>query len=215
MTRILSRAILGSRSESITQQNSGLRRARRGPERCSAMSDAFACRTTPLHDGLWGHCSFVGGLRWSSQPVTWRGLALRWNRGRLALASCLIMLGGCGDGIDVRNSPADSLATARYVELLRAELSAADLIAATNASQCELSRLLRVFTGLHGHAYAIGVSRGAEERAFRGLPDSVMRHHEGRLPEFTPAVSDKDCAALARAGILGDTLYPPIPEWKP
>lgn len=124
-------------------------------------------------------------------------------------------MSGCDDGIKLRNSPADSLATNRYVELLRAEFSAADPIAAHTASYCELARLQRVYTNLHGYGYSVGLLRAAEKRAFRDIPDSTLKRHERSLPQVWAAREDHTCAELARAGVLGDTIYPPAGEWKP
>jgi hypothetical protein len=131
------------------------------------------------------------------------------------LALGLTVLGACGDGIPLRDSPADSLATVRLVELITAMPSAPDPLPAWKAMGCEQTRVRRVVTALHGHLYAMGVLRAAERRARRQVPDSMFRQLDQRLPLTLPAMSDEECVALARASILGDTIFPPAGEFKP
>jgi hypothetical protein len=122
---------------------------------------------------------------------------------------------GCGDTIKRRNSPSDSLATNRYVDLIRDEYTSRDPNSKWSAKYCEMSRLLRVYTSTHGQGYAVGMLRAAEDRAYRGIPDSMFEYHESQLPLTRAAVEDAECRALARAGVLGDTTYPPPPEFRP
>ena len=99
--------------------------------------------------------------------------------------------------------------TVRFVELLRAELTAADPMEALKAVQCELQRVRRVVTQTHGSAYALGVLKGAERRAFEKVPDSMIRRRDERYGLTVPIFGDADCIPLARAGVLGDTVFPP------
>lgn len=120
-----------------------------------------------------------------------------------------LVLSGCGDGIVARNSPADSAITARYVELFRAEYTAKDAMQAYYESYCELWRIKQLLTEQHGNSYALGVIRGAQQRALRDIPESMRREHAARLPNTLPALSRDHCARIARTGVLGDTTFPP------
>jgi hypothetical protein len=80
---------------------------------------------------------------------------------------------------------------------------------AFKAVQCEDMRVLRVVSQTHGEAYALGVLKGAERRALENVPDSMIRRRDERHGLTLPAFGDEDCIPLARAGVLGDTVFPP------
>jgi hypothetical protein len=107
--------------------------------------------------------------------------------------------------------------TALYVKLLRAQLTAEDPYQAGVAIHCEQLRIMRVMSQraaspLEGENAAVESLRAAGKRAFtpadQPARDRVDRALHGRV--FT---AELGCDSLAKAGMLGDTVWPEFKKW--
>jgi hypothetical protein len=108
--------------------------------------------------------------------------------------------------------------TDHYVKLLRAQLTAKDPYQAAVAVHCEQLRVMRVMTQsaadpLQAENAAGHALRSAESRAFtpsdEPARDRVDIALDGKV--FTAEVG---CDSLAKAGVLGDTVWPVFQKWK-
>jgi hypothetical protein len=108
-------------------------------------------------------------------------------------------------------SAADSILTERYVALQRARITAKDPVAAQQATLCEGLRI----SILVGEDRTSEVIQAALHRAFPPEQEkAVLARFDSQLAGKAYGVSNEECAAMARTGILGDTLWP-IPTGSP
>lgn len=108
-------------------------------------------------------------------------------------------------------SAADSILTERYVTLQRARITAQDPVAAQQATLCEGLRI----SILVGEARTNEVIQAAMHRAFPPAQEkAVSALFDSQLGGNVYGVTNEGCAAMARTGILGDTLWP-IPSGSP
>jgi hypothetical protein len=114
-------------------------------------------------------------------------------------ASCL----GAPRAGDV--STDDSVLTARYVELQRARLTAKDPATALETTMCEEARI----SGLVGRERSMRALEAARHRAFPPEEEQMdLALFGSQLAGKSYAISREQCDSLARAGVLGDTVWP-------
>jgi len=141
---------------------------------------------------------------------------------------CLVLLAGCtqsrtpdGRSGNTSQGSTDSVQahlTDHYVRLLRGRLSAEDPYQAQVAVNCEALRILRVVRDtspdkLQGENEANRLMRAAERRAYT-IADSPARRRVDSALAGRVFDADDNCDSLARAGVLGDTVWPKFKKWK-
>ncbi len=136
---------------------------------------------------------------------------------RYELIACVVVVVACqGSPVAQAQRRVDARMTARYVELLQAEVSANDHLSAYNAVQCESRRLFDVLMPTRGSNGADAVIKRAYNDWEKSLSWAERRQRDGEdLPGVLYAVSDSACAEMARAGILGDSVWPPPAKFRP
>ncbi len=103
--------------------------------------------------------------------------------------------------------PAESLHLSDgMIRILREELTTKDPAFSMRAALCESIRLQLVY----GENVANRLTAAAVATAHRGVADSTLRRIDAALATRTFRVGD-NCDSLAKAGILGDTAFPPDP----
>jgi hypothetical protein len=137
---------------------------------------------------------------------------------RLALLVSLMLavLAACGRNADRPPRPADvgdrpptalpaeSLApAATLIKLLRAQLTTADPVGAQVAILCEVFRL----TSTVGVKRSNALLDAASELVYAHVDDSVRDRLDRALGNHVFR-ADQGCDSLAKAGVLGDTIYP-------
>lgn len=121
---------------------------------------------------------------------------------------------GARDSIEM----AEAGLTDQYVKLLRDQLNAQDPYLAAVPIYCEQRRIIRLLTNqatepLDGQNRAVELLTAAERRAFtradKPARDRVDRALGGRV--FNALVN---CDSVARTGVLGDTVIPPLRQGR-
>ena len=139
------------------------------------------------------------------------------------LSTCLVALSAAGLGCQGKGSqetnpanvpslgsrivaPESLQLAAPMIRLLREQRRAADPSSLMEAILCETIRLQAV----HGEKAGNSLTAAAYAEAHRGMADSTLRRIDAAMANKTFRVGE-GCDSLAKAGILGDTVFPPGP----
>lgn len=127
------------------------------------------------------------------------------------LTTVLVFAAGCGGderGIRFAMDTTYIRETARYEELLRQQLTAADIRSIDQYINCELMRI-RWKLGAEKGYQALSAALG---RYYRDNDATAIERVDRAMARSVTSFDEGACERLAKTGILGDTVWPTLRE---